>query len=195
MATRIEVDVPPFYVNFFLLNAGGVVKAQIDTKLKCNPVARFLAGSIASLAVKDAAVTAKVATQLEAQLPQRMHEMGLGITCKKVFLHNSFVVFECQLEHITLPELILKAKGEAFAGHFQSLMDAIDAMELTEAKSNMHTKVTDKVCTALLEKLETKLPEKLGQQGLEVNVVTRTAADQAKFFFDCLNSLDEEIGK
>ncbi|KAH9138049.1 hypothetical protein LEN26_005447 [Aphanomyces euteiches] len=189
MATKVEVDVLPFYVNLFLLNASDVVQAQIDSKLKKNSVMSFLAGSVAKLAVKDEKVTSQIATQLETQLPQKLAEMGLGVTCKKVFLQGSFVVFECHLQHMELRELILKAQGETFAAHFQALLDAIDNLGLGEAKDNVHAKVTEKVSAALLEKLESVLPEKLGQAGVEVSVVVRTAADQAPFFFDFLTSI------
>ncbi len=69
------------------------------------------------------------------------------------------------------------------------MLDAFEQLELNDAIGQVQAKVEAKVKAALISKLATILPEKLREQGIEVTVEARSAADQTEFFFDFVSRL------
>merc|ERR1711874_767744 len=99
--------------------------------------------------------------------------MGIDATAEKVFLKGSFLVIKVSVNHVD-SEKLLKPK----LGPFSWLACC--------GENTMSHAITKK----LIEVLPRKLPEKMAENGMVVEVVAKNEADQQEY----LDGVKESIG-
>lgn len=175
----------PFYINVVVLNKDQVVAEQVGKKIG-GPfgLTRRLATAVAQRAVKDEALSAKVAAGLAEQLPAAVAELGIELDMASRMVSGALSVMRCELKGADMVALVRKAKDEEFARHFQNMMDAFDHMGLPDAKQTVQDKVLGLATSAIMEKLVDQIPAKLKEKvGLAVEVSVQEVEDQAEFVF------------
>eukprot|EP00933_Yihiella_yeosuensis_P046865 TRINITY_DN42492_c0_g1_i1.p1 TRINITY_DN42492_c0_g1~~TRINITY_DN42492_c0_g1_i1.p1 ORF type:complete len:223 (-),score=54.68 TRINITY_DN42492_c0_g1_i1:20-688(-) len=195
-----KVPEESLYLNIFLLNKDEVVKKGVQTKLQSKtPFKKWAFPCLTGLAakvVKDEQVAGKIGQQLAAMLPSKLAELGIqGLESKVVFQRGSMVVTRLNLDKIDINThaLLTNAKGEEFAADFETLTNTLKKLEITDALASIDAKIRARVALALRDKLGEKLPEKLGSEGVKVDLVVLPSELQAAFFFDALEKLEDEV--
>ena len=140
--------------------------------------------------MRDESVTTKLAAQLESVLPAAVKQMGIELTMERVFIKDTFLVFRLAVvEHDTL-RLLTVVKGEAFAESFAELVGCLERMDLKDELHQLESKIWRKIHDALLLKLAERIPEKLEENGIHVELAVLDSKTQADHFFETLSSLN-----
>lgn len=178
---------PLFYLNVVVLNKDAVVEGKVAEKVGMGPLgfglARKAATALAKRATKDEKVAESVALGIVEQVPDALRDMGLDVAVTPRHIRGPLIVLLVELRDVDAATLIAKAKGPDFGASFVKLTDALTELGIEPALQTIRTKVFAKAKSALMDKLETVLPEKLGESGIDVSVEAVDTADEAEWFF------------
>lgn len=91
------------------------------------------------------------------------------------------------VEKITL---LKKVKGLEFSAAFEVLLHSIEQLGLeSTAAVQIDRKVKDTIQESLMRRFQEAIPQKLGENGVAVDVDVVGTAEQAEYFYSTLSSI------
>lgn len=178
------MSVPPFYLNVLLLNKAEVVSSKVAEKVGMGMLGKA-AGSLANRVVSDEKVLNSVGDVLVEKLSAAIETLGIGCAMEKRMQHGCLVCFKVTISTIDKLELILKSKGAEFAASFSRLLVALGELGIEElALPKIDDAIASKVSEGMKERMAELVPQRMREQGLEVEVTTCSMEEQAEIFFD-----------
>jgi hypothetical protein len=197
MAEKIAVETPyeakVVYINVLLLNKRDVVASKVAEKTGLkgglfNKAINFAANKV----VTDEKVIASLAETLVSKILIAVNDMGIKADIKKKFQKGAFVVVRVHVQDVDKLALILGAKGPEFASSFSALVSSLSSLGLADtALPKIDKKIQDLVHNALITKFAEAIPQKMAEQGLEVQCDVKSSEDQADFFFEALENFEK----
>jgi bifunctional DNA-binding transcriptional regulator/antitoxin component of YhaV-PrlF toxin-antitoxin module len=178
-----------FFVNIFVLNKSEVVKAQVESKFKNFRLLGKIAGNIAGRVVTDKAFIEKIAGKFAVLIPEKLREeIGVTAEVELVFQQDSFMVIAVDILAADARKLIEKKGGSEKLKVYDSWMHTLNLEDY------LNKPISDQLVTMVGEKLMEQLPLKIAERmkeaaGLEVEVYTRSEADQSRFFYSALKGM------
>jgi len=181
----------PFYLNCIVRDATQVIEDAVDKKVGKGRfgLARRAAKAVAKAAVKDNVVATKLAAELQKRVPAACAEMGIEVAVESRYLNGPLCVLRLTLGAVDARAMLHSTKGKEWADRYDELMACLVFFGI-DAAGKIEEKISAKVSTALMEKLEASLPAKLGSAGLVVDVATRLEAEQSEWHY----ALMQEMG-
>ena len=181
----------PFYLNMVITNKAEVIEAKVSEKVGKGMfglgLARKAASKVAASMVTDEKLASTVSDKMVAAIPAALAERGISADIAKKYGKGAYFVLRVHVTELDKIKLLTTAKGEEFAAKFGQLIELIDYFGATEGKEKMEQSIATKVQQGLMEKLVEILPPKMMEAGgLGVEVIAKTDAEQAEFFFDFL---------
>jgi len=173
-----------------VLDSTEAVQSKVGGKLGTGIFGKA-AAVLAKQVVTESRIAPQIAEQLTEKIPQALEAMGIITKVVPKFRLGALVVLQVTITDIRPLELVAFAKGEVFAEHFQSMLEAFRGLGLHDKTDQVKSIVQRKVHDALVEKLAERLPPKLAEQGVVVSVVAKASRDQAAFFFDFIAGIQE----
>lgn len=193
------------YLNVQILELTDEIRKLISEKVNKkvpNPlgygVLGRLAGRVAVKAANKQMVSKVVAKKIPEVLPEKMKEMGIHGSFEEVFFKGNFTVIRIEVHEIDVDFLLSKAmaddnpkkaKMDTFMKIIKCLVKCFEKED--EFDDMMQNVVKKKVLKTLLEKLPAVLPEKLADKGIHVDVVAKSAEDQAAFFYEAIRLIPD----
>ena len=189
---------PPFYLNMLILNKAEVLESKVTEKVGRGMLglglAQKAATKVASKLCTDEKFATAVATKLVDAIPPACAERGINVTVEQRFAKGAYVVLRVHVTEVDKATLLTSAKGEEFARKFAELMALLDYFEAGDAKEKVEAGVLTKVQASLMEKLAEILPPKLLEVGgVEVELIAKSDAEQAEFFYQFLAEQQDGI--
>lgn len=182
-----------FYLNFVLGNTKELVASSVNQKMKGMGVFRMAAKGLASSLVSADKVTEGFSDKIIEILPKILKDdAGIVAKFEKKFTYKNFCVLRVEVLSLEFKKLMAKSKGDDFADTFEDLMNNLDKLGLNEQREGVESKIHNKVTLGLYEKLAELLPEKLLEKEISCEVKACSLSDQAEFFFQVLEELNED---
>lgn len=186
-------DTNAFYLNFILGNTKELVASSVNEKMKGMGVFRMAAKGLASSLVSAEKVTDGFSEKISEILPKILQDdAGIDAKFEKKFTYKNFCVIRVEVKSLEFRKLMAKSKGDEFADTFEDLMNNLDKLGLDEQRAGVEAKIHSKVTIGLYDKLAELLPEKLTEKGLSCEVKACSLNEQAEFFFQVLEELNED---
>jgi hypothetical protein len=197
-ATKIAAEtfqLKPIYMNIVLLNKDEIVKNKATEKTGTSVFGRAAAYTATRL-VSDSVVLGKISEKLMGAVNVAVNDMGISASIQKVFQEGSFLVIKMQIRDVDKIKLLKKAKGLEFSAAFEVLMHSLDQLGLGDtAAVDIDRKVKLNIQEGLLKKFAEIIPQKLAENGVDVDISMMSSEDQADYFFQTLSSLQCESSK
>lgn len=182
------MELKPFYMNLVLLNGSSVVKSHVQDKAGKGVFGKLVGGAAAKV-VSDEAILEKLTLQLEEKLGTVTENLGLSLNFEKVYNRKSVTVYRVSVVEINKDVLLSNTKGEKFATAYQTLLDTMVDLGLGDKLQAVDEKLHKVVQKKLMDNLESQIPTKLGDQGIECSVDVFTSEEQADYFFSMLSQI------
>lgn len=175
--------VAPFYLNVLLLNKAEIVAAKVAEKAGTGMLGKA-AAAMANRVVSDEMVLTAIADALVEKVSSAVEAMGIGCEVEKRMQVGCLVCFKLTVTTIDKLELILKAKGAEFAGSFSRLLVALEELGITDtALQTIDAAIAGKVGEGMKKKMAELVPQRMKEQGLEVEVTACSVEEQGDIFF------------
>jgi len=180
-----------FYLNLVLLNKNDVVEKIVKDKVGSGVsglhIRSKLAATVAKKALKDEAVSSKLAEKLVDLVPKQIADLGIKILLEKRFIEGPLLVLQATIKETDGVKMMTKVKGEEAGKKFAELQEAMAFLELEEAEQKLRNTLLKKARNSLMEKLCTMLPNKLyDAAGARVEVTALSEAEQPEWFYNFL---------
>lgn len=189
------MNIESFYLNIFVKNCKDIIVDKTKEKAGSGLFGNIVSG-VASMAVSENTVTSKLGEQLQEKLLDVLQRMGITCNIRKCFQKNAYLCFKVDLVDIDKLTLLSAAKGDAFAQNFSSLLDVLEKLEMVDtALPKIDEKISIQVQNKLIEKFSEKIPVALSENGVDVDLNVELSSNQANFFFDVLDELNNNNGK
>lgn len=186
-----EAEHPNIYLNVMV---SGVADATLSDVKGGSAVKNFVSG-ISQKKVTRGILATQVAREMPQRVPESLAELGIEAEAKQVFLRGTFTVIRLTILRANLTQLLTSRGEEARAQRANSILGWLHSVarwfgyeeELDDAVTGaVNRKVAGEMCARLSEQLPPKIAE---ERGVDVNVTAVLEADEAKYFFDFIESL------
>jgi uncharacterized protein YktA (UPF0223 family) len=179
----------PFYLNLVLKNKDEVVASKVAEK-----AGKGLFGKAAAFAanklISDEKILENLAEKLIDGVSRATADLGINAELSVKFQEGPFVVIVVQVNDVDTLSLILTTKGEEFASSFSRLLEAANGIGVLEAvEHQINDKIYGSINEGMMKKFKEIIPQKLAEQGVIVECITASAADEAEIFFEILSSI------
>eukprot|EP00413_Alexandrium_margalefii_P001917 CAMPEP_0204519374 /NCGR_PEP_ID=MMETSP0661-20131031/4698_1 /ASSEMBLY_ACC=CAM_ASM_000606 /TAXON_ID=109239 /ORGANISM="Alexandrium margalefi, Strain AMGDE01CS-322" /LENGTH=191 /DNA_ID=CAMNT_0051524873 /DNA_START=54 /DNA_END=629 /DNA_ORIENTATION=+ len=183
-AETFEIDDPSndetLYLNILVLKTSET-QVQGADKEEANPLGfralQNVAAAVAAKMVTEDRVAAQLAKRIPKALPEKMRELGIEADAEQVFLKGSLVVVKLAVKHVDDKKLL-----QPKVGLLSSCMCCSDEM------------MRGAVAARLKEALPKRLPEKLEENGMNVEVVARGEKEQQEYMTVLKKQLGSSMG-
>merc|ERR1712136_715899 len=174
----------------------GMIAEKVDEKVPA-PFGFQLFRGVAKTAISHKITESVIASKLAEKMPAKMKDMGIEAECEEVFRRGAFVVVKVTIVHADLVQILSQAKGEEMGQKSDKVMSCLKSLARCLGKeekcdSSMDAALTKTIATKMCEKLEQTLPEKMSENGLQVNAKVLPESEEAKYFFEILGHLPPE---
>lgn len=179
------------FINFLIVDKEKAIQQGVEGKISGKIGKGFLrdkiaarAGNIASKKVSDDTVADKMSGKMSELLPDKMAEMGIMAEASKVYGAGSFFVMKLTFLKVDLQKLLDNAAGAKKASMFE---DFVNLLGGNWARESMQDKVLPLILSKIQSKLPEKMTEKMAEKGLMCDIVVKSEADEALYFFQQTN--------
>jgi hypothetical protein len=187
------------FINLLVLDKSEGVEMEVVSSIgkkfgvgkKRQALSRVL-GKMASKIVSDEKVGEVICAKIIKGLLPKLTGMGVEVTAKTVFHRKAFFVIQVSLTSVDLKRLYasaLKTDHEQ-ADKFDA---AISAFGGEWMKHSLESRVIPMVCSKLEEDLPRRIGEELVSKGMKCELIVKSTDDQAKFFFEMLEQLNNNV--
>lgn len=196
---------PRMYLNIFVAQKtpemDAIIQEKIDETVP-NPLGfgllRKAAGKVALKKVTTDLIASKMAAKIPAILPEKMSQMGIKATAEEVYRKGSFVVLRIAIVECDIHQLLSEKAGEEKAVNVDRVLECVKSLFRCLGKEDVFVNsvqgtMASKIVQGLCQKLPVALPEAMAEKGLIVDVVAKSEADEAAFFFEALRQLDPDV--
>lgn len=181
----------PFFLNIILLNKDEIVKNKAAEKAG-NSVFGRAAAYTATKLVSSELVLGKISEKLMEGVKLAVSDMGINASVQKSFQDGPYVVIRVQVNDVEKLKLLRKAKGADFSAAFEVLLHSLTQLGLeTTASVQIDKKIKDNIQEGLMRRFSEAIPQKLGENGVSVDVEVVTSEDQAEYFYTTLATIKE----
>lgn len=179
------------FINFLIVDKEKAIQQGVEDKVSAKIGKGFLrdriaarAGNVAAKKVSDDTVADKMSGKMSDLLPEKMSEMGITATADKVYGAGAFFVMKLTLHKVNLQVLLDKAAGKEKANKFEDMMNLLGG---NWAKESLADQMLPMIVSKLQAKLPEKMTEKMAEKGLVCDIVVKSEADEALYFFNQTN--------
>lgn len=174
------------------------IKEKVSEKVP-NPLGFGVLGKIAGKAAVKMATKSKVAEGMAQKipeiLPEKMAEMGIVASAEEVFLKGTFVVIRIEVYGVDTGVIFEKAMGEEKQEKADKVLACLKGLARCFGYTDLFTRkvqttMKTKITQALCEKLPVTLPPRLAEKGLLADIVTKSADEEADYFFEAIRHVE-----
>jgi len=177
---------PSFYLNVRLLNKDELVNSKVTEKAGSGLFGKAVS-AVATRVVTDELVLSKLADILTEKVHSAVEAMGIQVSLERCYAQGPVVCFKVTVKSIDQLELVLAAKGAEYAATFSRLLVNLAELGLTEVLPKIDEKIATKVKEGMMKRMETIIPQKTQEQGMEVQVRACSSEEQAEVFFNWIS--------
>mmetsp|Transcript_988 Transcript_988/g.1646 ORF Transcript_988/g.1646 Transcript_988/m.1646 type:complete len:207 (+) Transcript_988:105-725(+) len=171
-----------FYLNIILLNKDEVVKNKATERVGNNIFGKAAAFT-ANRLVSNEKILEGIVEKLMNGITSAITTMGISASQEKVFQKGAFVVIRLQISEVDKIKLLRKAKGDEFSASFEVLLHSLNMLGLDAANSQIDKKMKDHIQEGMMSRFEEVIPQKLAENGVNVDVECVPSEKEAEYFF------------
>jgi uncharacterized protein YktA (UPF0223 family) len=181
----------PFYMNIVLLNKDEIVKNKATEKTGTSVFGRAAAYTATRLVSNDM-VLGKISEKLMEGVKNAVTELGIDASVQKSFQEGAYVVIRVHVADVEKLKLLKKAKGLEFSAAFEVLLHSLKQLGLESTASvQIDRKMKDLIQEGMMRKFGEIIPQKLAENGVEVDLEVVSSENQAEYFYQTLAAIKE----